>query len=209
MAVTGLLMIGFVLAHMIGNLTIFAGADGINAYAEHLRAIPPLLWIFRLAMAGALALHIWMGFSLYLDNKAARPVDYVRKQNERTSFSARTMIWTGLLLLVFITFHILHLTLRVTNPELGTLVDTAGRPDVYAMVVLSFQRFLLAGFYIAAMVVLLLHLAHGNQSFLQSLGLNNDATLPVFEKGGRGVAIAVMVGFALIPAVVFFGLLKL
>jgi succinate dehydrogenase / fumarate reductase, cytochrome b subunit len=209
MAVTGVLMVGFVIAHMIGNFTIFAGADGINAYAEHLRAIPPLLWVFRLAMVGALLLHIWMGVSLYLENKAARPVEYVRKQNERTSFSARTMIWTGLLLLVFILFHILHLTLRVTHPELGTLVDGLGRPDVYAMVVLSFQRFVLALFYIAAMVVLLLHLAHGIQSFFQSLGLTNDATLPVLEKGGRGVAIAVMVGFALIPAVVFFGLLTL
>jgi succinate dehydrogenase / fumarate reductase cytochrome b subunit len=209
MAVTGLVMVGFILVHMIGNFTIFAGADGINAYAEHLHAIPPLIWAFRLVMLIALGLHIWTGISLYLENKAARPVEYARKRNERTTFSAQAMIWTGLLLGAFIVYHVLHFTVRATNPEISHFVDTVGRNDVFAMVVLSFQQFFPAALYAAAMIVLLLHLYHGIHSFFQSLGLTRDDTLPRLELGGRGVAFAVMVGFLLIPLSIFFGLVKL
>jgi succinate dehydrogenase / fumarate reductase cytochrome b subunit len=209
MAITGLIMVGFVIVHVIGNFTIFAGADGINAYAEHLRAIPPLLWLFRLVMLIAFVLHIWTGVSLYLENKAARPVEYARMQPERTSFSARTMIWTGLLLGAFIIYHLLHFTFRATNPEISHFVDPVGRHDVFAMVVMSFQSFFITSIYVGATIVLLLHLSHGIQSMFQSLGLTRDDTLPRLELGGRGVAFAVMVGFLLIPLSIFFGLVKL
>jgi succinate dehydrogenase / fumarate reductase, cytochrome b subunit len=209
MAVTGLIMVGFILVHMIGNFTLFAGAAGINAYAEGLRAIPPLLWGFRLVMLVVFVLHVWTGISLYLENKAARPVAYARQQLERTSFSARTMVWTGLLLGVFIVYHLLHFTIRVTHPEISHFVDAAGRHDVFAMVVLSFQRFFPAAMYAAAMIILLLHLAHGVQSFFQSLGLSRDDTLPRLEMGGRGVAFVLMVGFLLVPLSIFFGLVRL
>lgn len=214
MAVTGLFMLLFVIAHMFGNFTIFGGAEGINAYAAHLRAIPPLLWIFRAVMLAAFAVHIWMGFRLYLDNKEARPVEYAMKKNQRTSFSARTMIWTGVLLGIFVIYHLLHFTLHVAiSPEIaagvGANVDPLQRPDVFKMVVLSFGSFPVSLVYVAAMIVLLLHLAHGIQSFFQSLGATNDNTLPVLEKWGRGVAFVLMLGFVLVPISIFFGVIKI
>lgn len=209
MGLTGLLMVVFVIAHMLGNLSIFGGASGINAYAEHLRAFPPALWAFRGLMAVAFLLHIYMGTSLYLENRSARPIEYASKQNERTSFSARTMLWTGLLLGAFVIYHLLHFTLHAWHPEWNALVDEAGRFNVFYMVATSFSKTGVVVLYIAAMVVLLLHLAHGIQSFFQSLGLTGDKSLPKLETGGRGLAFILMVGFMLTPALIYFGLIKL
>ncbi len=209
MAVTGLIMVLFVAVHMLGNFSLFYGADGINAYAAQLRAFGPGLWIFRLVMLTAFLVHIWMGVSLYFENKSARPVEYMRKVNERTSFSARTMIWTGVLLGAFVVYHILHFTTHNVHTQFSPGLDAAGRTDVFTMVVSSFQLSAIAAIYIAAMVVLLLHLAHGIQSFFQSLGLNNDATLPQFERGGRVVAFVLMLGFILVPITIVVGLVTL
>lgn len=210
MAITGLMMIGFVIAHMFGNFSIFAGADGINAYAEHLRAFPPLLYVFRLVMVAAFLLHIWFGLNLYLENRAARPVDYAKKVNDRTSFSAQTMIWTGLILGAFVVYHLLHFTTHAFNPEYAEMVEAAtGRFDVFTMVVTAFNKPVIALLYVVAMIILLLHLAHGMQSFFQSLGLTNDNTLPPIEKGSRVVAFFVMLGFLLIPLTILFGMIKL
>ena len=209
MGLTGALMVLFIIAHMLGNLTIFAGPNGLDAYAEHLRTIPPLLWIFRAVMLCALVLHVWTGFSLYLENKAARPVGYQMKQNQKTTFSAENMIWTGLLLLVFIVYHLLQVTFHATNPTTYGFMDAAGRPDVFKMVVLNLQHFGIAAVYAAAMIVLLLHLRHGVQSLFQSLGLTNDSTLPKLETGGRWTAGILMLGFILIPITIFFGVVKL
>lgn len=209
MAITGLAMVGFVFAHMAGNLTILWGADGLNAYAEHLRAFPPLLYAFRAVMVVAFLLHLYLGFSLYLENKAARPVAYFQKKNLRATFSSENMIWTGILLGSFAIYHLLHFTLHAMNPEFNQMVDVAGRFDVYQMVVVSFQKFSVALLYVAAMVVLLLHLRHGIQSFFQSLGLTNDATLPLLTTGGRWVAGLVAIGFLVAPVLVYFGALNL
>src|SRR5512133_3849568 len=105
MALTGFFLVFFALAHMLGNLSTFGGAAGLNAYAEHLRAFPPFLWAFRGLMLVAFLLHIFTGATLYLENRAARPVAYANKKNDRTTFSAQTMIWTGVLLLVFAVIH--------------------------------------------------------------------------------------------------------
>jgi len=204
MGVTGLLMVGFAVAHMLGNLSIFGGAAGINAYAEHLRAFPPLLWVFRGAMLLAFLLHIYTGVTLYLENSAARPVGYSMKKNEKTTFSAQTMIWTGILMGLFVVYHLLHFTIHAFNPEFNKLIDEANRFDVFAMVSSSLSHTGIAFIYIVAMVVLLLHLRHGIQSFFQSLGLTNDATLPLLVTGGRWVAGLVAVGFLFTPVLVYF-----
>ncbi len=209
MAVTGLAMVLFAIVHMLGNFTIFAGPGGINAYAAGLQGLGPGLWLFRLALLTVFLVHIWMGVSLYLENKAARPSEYAMKQNHRTSFSARTMIWTGVILGAFIIFHVLHFTVHAFHPYYATFVDAAQRHDVYRMVVMGFQGFPMTLIYIAAMVVLLLHLAHGIQSFFQSLGATNDATLPTLEKGGRGVAVVILLGFVIVPITIFFGVIRL
>jgi len=206
MGITGLMMVGFVVAHMLGNLTIFAGAAGINAYAEHLRAFPPLLWGFRFVMLFAFCIHIVVGISLYLENKSARPVEYAMKRNDRTTFSAQTMIWTGILLGIFVVYHLLHFTVHAFNPEFESMMTSEGF-NVFQMVVVSFGKFIITSVYVAAMVVLLLHLRHGVQSFFQSLGLTNDSTFCTLNTGGRWVAGVVAIGFIVAPVLIFFNVI--
>ncbi|HET6419486.1 MAG TPA: succinate dehydrogenase cytochrome b subunit [Geobacteraceae bacterium] len=208
MAVTGLGMVCFVIVHMIGNLTIYAGPNAINSYAEKLHLLVPLLWGYRVVMLALVLAHICTGAILYLENRRARPTGYQCKRNVKTSFPAETMIWTGLLLGVFIVYHLLHFTVRVTNPDISNLLDSLGRPNVFAMVALSFARTSISAAYVFGMAILLLHLFHGIQSIFQSLGLNSAVILPVFEKCGRVIAFALMLGFASIPVVFLFGILK-
>ena len=207
MGVTGLLMVVFVLAHMLGNLSTFGGANALNAYAEHLRAFPPGLWAFRGLMALAFLVHIFTGLTLYVQNRAARPVAYANKKNDRTSFSALTMVWTGLLLGVFAVYHLLHFTLHAGNPQWNELKDAAGRFDVFAMVSQGLSGGV-AWLYVGAVVVLLLHLLHGIQSLFQSLGLTNENTFCGINLGGKVVAAVVALGFVLIPLTIMFGIVK-
>lgn len=115
MAVTGLMLVCFITVHLMGNLSVFAGADGINAYAKHLHDLGPLVWVFRLAMLGLFAVHITFGIQLYLENKAATPETYAVQKTLVTTFSAKTMIFTGLIILTFLVYHLLHFTVQVTN----------------------------------------------------------------------------------------------
>lgn len=206
MAITGLLMILFVIVHMLGNLTIFAGF--INAYAEHLRALPPLLWLYRLIMIAAIILHILLGVQLTLENRAAKPQRNALVKYRSVTFAGETMIWTGLLLMAFIVYHLLHFTARVTNPAISHFVDTFGRPDIYRMVILSFQRSIIACVYALAMLFLLLHLNHGIQSFVQTLGWNDDLTLPRVHRTGIAISIILFLGFVAIPFTVVVGILR-
>jgi len=208
MGITGLLMVVFVLAHMLGNLSTFGGANGLNAYAEHLRVFPPGLWAFRGLMALAFVVHIITGVLLYLENRAARPVPYANKKNDRTTFSALTMVWTGALLGVFVIYHLLQFTLHAFNSEWGQLVDAQGRFDVFAMVSAGLGNPLVSLLYVGAVVVLLFHLLHGIQSFFQSLGLTNENTFCSINLGGKFVAFVLAVGFVLIPLTIFFGIVK-
>ncbi|WP_082048010.1 succinate dehydrogenase cytochrome b subunit [Geoalkalibacter ferrihydriticus] len=209
MAATGLILVLFVIVHLIGNTSIFAGPDGINAYAATLHSMGPIVWIFRLVMLGVFLLHIWLGLKLTLENKLARPVGYAQKENLRTSYAAQIMIYSGLVLLLFTIYHLLHFTVRVTNPEISHFVDAAGRLDVYAMVVLSFQKFFITLTYVIAMVFLLLHLSHGIGSMFQSTGLNNARTLPTIQTAGKWIAIVLLVGYIAIPISIFVGMIKL
>jgi succinate dehydrogenase / fumarate reductase cytochrome b subunit len=206
MAVTGLVMVGYVIIHMIGNLTIFAGPAAINGYAEKLHQIVPLLWSFRLVLLAAFILHIITGVTLYLENRNAKPVAYSYIKTVKTSFPSKVMIWTGLLLGAFVIYHLLQFTFRLTNPDISHMVDAFGRPDVFSMVALSFRSASISLAYIFAMFILLLHLYHGIQSFFQSLGLNSAKTLPVIEKAGRVLACLLLIGFASIPFVFLMGL---
>jgi succinate dehydrogenase / fumarate reductase, cytochrome b subunit len=209
MAITGFTMVGFVIVHMLGNLSIYLGSDALNLYAAKLHEVAPLLWSFRAVMLTAILLHICTGVTLYLDNRKARPVGYVRKNNLKTSFPAETMIWSGLLLGAFVIYHLLHFTVRITNPDISFFIDQAGRPDVFRMALLSFKQTGISAAYVMAMGILLLHLYHGIQSFFQSLGLNNQQSLPVIEKCGRIVAFVLLFGFASIPVTILIGILNI
>jgi succinate dehydrogenase / fumarate reductase cytochrome b subunit len=209
MAVTGLGMVGYIVIHLIGNLSIYAGPGAINAYAEKLHQLPPLLWSFRLVLLSLFLAHICTGVILYLENRRARPVGYARKTNVKTSYPSETMIWSGLLLGLFVVYHLLQFTFRVTNPGISHLIDASGRPDVFAMVALSFTRVPISMGYIAAMVILLSHLYHGIQSLFQSLGMNTGKTQPFIEKSGRAVALLLILGFASIPITFLFAIMNI
>lgn len=210
MAVTGVMMLCFIFIHVLGNSTIYFG--WLNAYAEHLHALPPLVWAFRLVMLLVFVVHVFFGIQLSLENSAARPESYAFKKDRRATFAGKNMIWTGVLIAGFLIYHILHFTLHVTNPAIsagvGNNIDTLGRPDVFKMVMLSFQQTGIAAVYILAMIALALHLSHGAQSFLQTLGLNTDKTIEVFEKLSVAVAVILFIGYASIPIVILVGILK-
>jgi succinate dehydrogenase / fumarate reductase, cytochrome b subunit len=208
MSITGLLMIVFVIVHLIGNSTILAGAGGINAYAEHLHALPPLVWIFRAVMLAAIGIHLIFGVMLTLENKAANPTGYAVKKQLKASFASENMVWTGLLLLAFVVFHLIHFTARLL-PNTAQGVDALNRFDVYKMVVTAFQNGGVALVYVAAMIVLFLHLSHGFQSSVQTLGLNNEKTIPTVGLAGKVVSALLMIGYIIIPVVILAGALKL
>lgn len=210
MAVTGVMLFCFVLIHLAGNTTIFAGL--INAYGERLHALPSVVWAFRAVIFAVFAIHVYFGIVLTLENNAARPQAYEVKKSLRATFAGRNMIWTGGLIALFLVYHLLHFTLNVTNPELGAgiagNVDKLGRPDVFKMVVLSFKQIPISTIYIGSMIVLGLHLIHGVQSFLQTLGIAGDRSLPVFEKLSTVVSVVIAVVYASIPVVVLIGILN-
>jgi succinate dehydrogenase / fumarate reductase cytochrome b subunit len=205
-AVTGLMLVAFICIHLLGNLSLFAGADAINTYAEKLHSLGPVVWIFRAAMLGIFAVHVIFAVQLTIENASARPEAYMQKVNEEATFMSRSMIVTGCVLLLFVIYHILHFTARVVGVEnVETLVDSAGRFDVYTMVVQSFNSAFIAGGYVIAMICLFLHLAHGVGSFFQTLGLTNDSTFGVVGKLGKVVSIVLLVGYV---AVVICGVAK-
>ncbi|MBJ6727656.1 succinate dehydrogenase cytochrome b subunit [Geomesophilobacter sediminis] len=208
MSITGQLMIIFVIVHLIGNSSILFGRGGINAYAEHLHALPPLVWIARIVMLSAIGVHILYGVIVTLQNRAANPTGYAVKRQLKASFASENMIWTGLLLAAFIVYHLLHFTARLL-PGVVQSVDQLNRFDVYRMVVTAFSNGLVALVYALAMVVLFLHLSHGIPSFLQTMGWNNDKTIPTFGTAGKVISAVLMVGYVLIPVVILTGLLTL
>jgi succinate dehydrogenase / fumarate reductase, cytochrome b subunit len=207
MAITGQLMVLFVIVHLLGNSSIFIGPDGINAYAKHLHDLGPLVWVFRLIMLSLLTVHVVFGIQLTLENSTANPESYAVKNFKKANFSSQNMIWTGLLLLGFIVYHILQFTARVT-PDIVQGVDTAGRFDVFTMVVTSFRMGGIAFIYVAAMVVLFFHLSHGIQSFFQTMGWSNEKAQPSFQMVGKVLAIVFLVGYSSIPLFIFAGILK-
>ncbi len=205
-AVTGVMLVAFICIHLLGNLSLFAGADAINAYAEKLHSLGPVVWIFRAAMLGIFAIHVIFAVQLTIENSSARPEAYMQKVNEEATFMSRSMIVTGCVLLAFVVYHILHFTARVVGVEnVETLVDATGRFDVYTMVVQSFNSAAIAGIYIVAMICLFLHLAHGVGSFFQTLGLTNDSTFDGVGKFGKVVSIVLLIGYV---AVVLCGVAK-
>lgn len=211
MAITGQLMVLFVIVHLLGNSSVFIGPDGINAYAKHLHDLGPLVWVFRLAMLTFFGVHVIFGIQLSVENSAATPQGYAVSKKLKATFSSENMIWTGLILAAFIIYHILHFTAHVTNPEISASLlphDALNRPDVFKMVVLSFQKGIIAAIYVAAMITLFLHLGHGIQSFFQTLGWNNEKSLPVIGKLGKVVAVVLMLGYSSIPFLIFSGILK-
>ena len=210
MAVTGLIGIGFVIAHMVGNLQLFIGADKLNGYGAMLHGpLNELVWAQRVVLVGALLLHVLMAWQLTQRSNAARPVAYGKKVPQVSTLASRTMRWGGVLLLVFIVLHILHFTAEKFDPAgWAGRVDAAGRRDTYGNIVASFQIWWVALFYIVSMVFLGLHLFHGAWSSVRSLGFAKPSPNPLHRQVALAVAIIVWLGFTLVPLGVVVGLVK-
>ncbi len=209
MAVTGIVLVAFVCVHLLGNSSVFVGANAINAYAEKLHSLGPFVWVFRLVMLAAFAIHIIFGIQLTLENRAATPERNVQIKRLKTGFGAETMIVSGLVLLAFVIYHLLHFTVRVTNPDIYVPLGDQGMVDVYVMVVKGFKSALPVILYLVGMSFLFLHVSHGFQSLFQTLGLSNDKSLPVMETVSKLVGVVLLVGYISIPLLVVFGLIKI
>ncbi|WP_051978340.1 succinate dehydrogenase cytochrome b subunit [Edaphobacter aggregans] len=202
MAVTGVVLVGFVIAHMLGNLKIFSGPDEINAYSRFLRevgtpelAYGQLLWVVRIVLLLCVALHITAAVQLSRMSWAARPVGYGVKRNIETTFSARLMRWGGVILVAFIIFHLFHLTAGAVGFYAGQFKHL----EVYQNVMAAFTVWPVAIFYIVAMGTLCLHLDHGIWSMLQTLGWNTARNERTLKFVSRAIAIVVFLGFSSVP----------
>ncbi len=208
-ALTGAILMLFVVGHLLGNLQIFLGPHWINDYAQHLRDLGLVLWMVRIVLLISVALHIYFTILLAMENRRARPRAYVRKENVKASFASRHMVVSGLVVLAFIIFHLLHFTAHKFNARFPLLKnDPLNHYDVYSMMVYGFQNVYVSAFYIIGLFLLTLHLTHGASSFFQSLGLNDKKLTPRLAFGARIFAWLLFVGYTSIPVAILLGLVK-
>jgi len=202
MAVTGVILFGYVLGHLIGNLQIYSpDREQINNYAHFLHSHGLLLWLVRTLLLASVVMHIVSSVQLWLLKQKARPERYVKKDDVPASYAARTMIWSGPIIAAFVIFHVLHLTA-------GGVVQIS-ETDVRSNVISGFQQPAIAIFYIIAMALLCMHLYHGLWSMFQSLGVNHPRYTPLLKKFAAVFAWFVAIGNISIPVSVMLGLLTL
>ncbi len=207
-AVTGAIMVLFLIGHMLGNLLIFEGpgAPGqiprLDQYAELLRFEPTILWIIRLALLGSVILHVITVVQLSLQNRNARKNRYAVKKNATATFSSRTMLWGGIVVGAFVIGHILHFTTGTLFPSLYQHLHP------FENVTGSFGHPLLAAIYIFVMVVIFFHLNHGIKSGFETLGVTHPRYVELVRKGGPILALLIVAGFILVPLAVVAGWVK-
>lgn len=207
-ALTGLAMFLFVIGHVTGNLQFFIGPEAINHYGQLLRIWPELLWGIRIALLVCLVLHVVFTMWVVIENRKARPQKYAKQATVQAKLSTKLMAVSGLLLLVFIVFHIAHFTTHSVDTAFHGFKDEKGRHDVYRMLVVAFSNPLMALTYSVAMVFLCSHLAHGAWSWLQTLGLRTKKVSEDVNRGARILAVVLALGFVSIPISVQIGVGK-
>lgn len=203
MGITGLIGIGFVILHSLGNLLVFRGPGAINSYSHFLKSTGELLWVLRVILIVAVILHVIAAIQLTRQSRAARPIGYTKHDPQAATISSRTMRWGGALLLVFIIVHILHFTTGTITPA-----GVFSSEDVYANVVTSFRIWWVALFYVVAMIALGLHLAHGAWSSVRSIGVSPPSPQPLHRRVSLVIALLVWAAFTVIPVAVFAGLVR-
>lgn len=203
MAVTGIMLVGFVVVHMAGNLQMFLGPVAMHEYAVFLRSLlhGTGIWIARGSLLLAVGLHIWAATSLTLENRAARPVAYRTWQPNASTLASRSMRLSGYLLLAYIIYHLLHMTLGTVHPDFWDL-------EPYHNLVRAFQSKVVAFAYIGAMILLGFHLDHGIWSMLRTLGLSHPRYVTLVRTASAGLAVLVVVGYIAIPVAVLIGVLR-
>lgn len=217
MALTGLLIFGFTVGHMAGNLQLFVSADMFNGYAFSLKSNVPLLWGTRIALLTAFPLHIWSAISLSRANAAARPSSYGAWAPQRSTLMSRTMKFGGFVLLAFVVYHILHFTVTPVwgfgiEDGFSTTIKGETAHDAHAMVLSGFSGvmgFVNVGFYLLAVAALFLHLYHGVWSATQTLGINHKDWVKVRKTVAAGFALVVCGGFALVPILTSTGVTEM
>jgi len=203
MAATGVILVGFVIAHMIGNLQVYIGPEAMNGYAVWLRQAlhGAGLWIARAILLAAVVLHIWAATSLTLSSRRARPVGYREQKWKESTYASRTMRWGGVIILLFVIYHILHMTT-------GTVHQSFIEGDVYHNFVAGFRVVPVSVFYIFAMLALGLHLKHGVWSMFQTLGVSHPRAMRAAHVLAWIVALVVVVGNISFPLAVMAGIVK-
>ena len=202
LAVTGLIMVAFLIGHMAGNLQVFLGAAKINGYSAFLHSLGELLWLVRIVLLIALVLHVVAAVQLTLRDRAARPVGYEKHETTAATVASRTIRLGGALIALFLVLHILHFTTGTWRPA----PFVAG--DVYANLVNSFHVKWVAGFYLVAMLAIGLHLYHGTWSAFRSLGVAPASPRPLAHRLSAAVALVVWLGFTLVPVGILLGWAK-
>jgi succinate dehydrogenase / fumarate reductase cytochrome b subunit len=194
MALTGFCFVGFLTGHLIGNLTLYGGRDAFNAYAEHLHALGPVITAVELGLLILAAIHIFTGMLLFLQNMKARPVRYVvNKNGGGRTISSRLMPYTGFAILLFLIYHLLQF--HFVDKTFTTIYD---------IVSLAFANVLNITFYIAAMVVVALHIRHGFWSLFQTLGANHPKYMPIVMGASLVFSLIFGIGFGFLPVYVSF-----
>jgi succinate dehydrogenase / fumarate reductase cytochrome b subunit len=201
MAVTGLILFGFVIGHLAGNLQIYEGPEVMNRYAVFLRSMPAVLWGARIVLLLSVILHIVAAIQLAALKNEARPVSYVKKNNAHSSYASRTMYWSGPILAAFIIYHLLHFTFGTVHPDFQEL-------HPYENVVNGFRVIPVSIAYIVAMILLGMHLYHGAWSMFQSVGLSHPKYTPMLKRFAALAATLIVIGNISIPISVMAGIVK-
>jgi len=214
MAISGLILAGFVFVHMLGNLQAFLGPEALNAYAYKLQSIPAVLWGFRFVLLAATITHVLTAISLVRENKAARPVPNGDEKFYQATVASRTMGFSGALLFGFIVFHVLHYTVRITHPEYQEMHYHLAKEhkqvhDVYTMIIAGFSTKWISALYIVCMAFLCLHLSHGVSSIFQTLGIRNETWRTRLDNIAVAYGWVVFIGFISVPVAVLTGALQL
>ena len=208
MALTGVGLVTYVIFHMLGNLQVFEGPHALNSYAALLREMPILLWTVRVGLLSIAVVHIVLAIQLSSRNRRARPIAYAVHEYRQASFASRTMAASGLVLLLFIIFHLLHLTAGVIDPSFADRLDSEGHRDVYGKIVHAFRNPLIVGLYVVGQLGLGLHLSHAVSSSLQTLGLEHAAFDRLSKAAGPAVALFVVLGNVAIILAIFLGVVR-
>jgi succinate dehydrogenase / fumarate reductase, cytochrome b subunit len=209
-ALTGAAMMGFLMAHLLGNLLIFAGPDAINSYGKKLHDLGPLLYVARFGLLATVVIHIVATIQLVRMNRAARPQKYAVDTVRQASKSSRIMIWSGLTILAFILYHLAHFTWALGNDYRNPAFTRYWLPDgshnIYTMVIDGFRVWYVSAFYIIAMFLLCSHLSHGFSSVFQTLGLATTRTRQPINIAGNLFAWGLFLGNISIPLAILSGL---
>ncbi|HRP01315.1 MAG TPA: succinate dehydrogenase cytochrome b subunit [Candidatus Kapabacteria bacterium] len=235
MALTGLILVGFIIGHALGNLQVFLGREVFNTYAHFLHSTGELLWVARIVLLISVLLHIVTSMKLKALNSAAKPKKYAVSGYIKSTVYSRSMIYSGLAIFFFLVYHLMHFTMFVTNPEYANMEEVYGpkletaaivdtnngqqlidagqgiflRHDAYQMVIDGFSHPIVVVVYILAVLFLAMHLSHAIQSMFQTLGFASPKFSPISIYTSKLLAWGIFVAFAAIPiSVLLFGLGK-